>query len=384
MSTGFLDKIVKQKGREIAQGRKVIAEGRLAELARQRTDFRPFFEALANSESGVNIIAEIKRASPSKGDICTDLEAAATASRYENGGAAAVSVLTDPTYFKGHLDDLKAARSACRLPVLRKEFIISRYQVYEAAAAGADAILLIVRILSRDKLMQLYSLCRELGMDALVEIHTAEDAGIVADSDIRLVGINNRNLDTFATDIAVAMDLVSRLRPDQVPVAASGIAGPDASSANSKLPVPEAVWPSEPGDPPQTAQPDSADRPHRRVRHPRRDRFGLYPRIAGGERRHGPPPARCRSGGYRLRRAHPKLEYRAGGQPAEDHMISSQPQRIPSFVSGMRWSGFQPRFIHKNEPYRGKMPLQQMQPMDIPGRVCILVTMENRCCKGIQ
>ena len=225
MPNDFLNQIIKQKGREIAQGRKVIAEGRLAELARQRTEVRPLFDALGHSTDRVSIIAEIKRASPSKGDICADLDAADAACHYENGGAAAVSVLTDFTYFKGRLDDLKAARSACTLPVLRKEFIISRYQVYESAAAGADAILLIVRILGREKLLQLYDLCRELGMDALVEIHTPEDAGIVADADVRLVGINNRNLATFETDIAVAMDLVSRLRPDQVPVAASGIAG---------------------------------------------------------------------------------------------------------------------------------------------------------------
>ena len=227
MPTDFLNQIIKQKGREIAQGRKVIAEGRLAELARQRTGFRPLFESLAKTASGVNIIAEIKRASPSKGNICEELDAAVAAAQYEAGGAAAVSVLTDSTYFKGHLDDLKAARSACSLPVLRKEFIISRYQVYEAAVAGADAILLIVRILNREKLMQLYGLCQELGMDALVEIHNPEDADIVAATDIRLVGINNRNLATFETDIAVAMDLVSRLRPDQMPVAASGITGPE-------------------------------------------------------------------------------------------------------------------------------------------------------------
>jgi indole-3-glycerol phosphate synthase len=233
MSTDFLAQIIKQKGREISQGRKVIAEGRLAELARQRSDFRPFFEPLARpGAAGVNIIAEIKRASPSKGDIRADLDASKTAAQYEQGGATAVSVLTDATYFKGHLDDLKAVRAACRLPVLRKEFIISRYQVYEAAAAGADAILLIARILVPEKLDQLYNLCRELGMDALVEIHTPEDARMVADCGARLVGINNRNLSTFETDIAVAMDLVDRLTPGQVPVAASGIAGPDDIQSN--------------------------------------------------------------------------------------------------------------------------------------------------------
>ena len=228
MATDVLTQIIRQKGREISAARKVMAEGKLAELARRRSDFRPFFETLSKpGPTGVNIIAEIKRASPSKGSIRTDLDAFDTAIRYESGGAAAVSVLTDPTFFKGHLDDLKAARSACGLPVLRKEFIISRYQVYEAAAAGADAILLIVRILSAEKLDQLYTLCRLLGMDALVEIHTPEEARITAACGARLVGINNRNLSSFETDIAIAMDLVSRLSPDQVPVAASGISGPE-------------------------------------------------------------------------------------------------------------------------------------------------------------
>lgn len=227
MPIDFLTQIVQQKGREISQARKGIDEGRLAELARQRSDFRPFFEPLCRpGASGVNIIAEIKRASPSRGDICPDLDASSTAMRYEKGGAAAVSVLTDPTYFKGNLEDLTAARSACSLPVLRKEFIISSYQVYEAAAAGADAILLIARILSPKKLNRLYALCRELGMDALVEIHTPADARTVAVCGARLVGINNRNLSNFKTDIAIAMDLVACLAPGQVPVAASGISGP--------------------------------------------------------------------------------------------------------------------------------------------------------------
>jgi len=226
MSTDFLNRIIEQKGRDISRARKTVAESRLEALARQRTDFRSLYASLAR-EGGVNIIAEIKRASPSKGDIRADLDAADAARQYEKGGAAAVSVLTDATFFKGHLNDLRAARSVCGLPVLRKEFIISRYQVYEAAAAGADAILLIVRILSREKLDQLYALCRELGMDALVEIHSSEEARIVAASDVRLVGINNRNLNSFETDIAVAMELVSQLGSGQLPVAASGISGPD-------------------------------------------------------------------------------------------------------------------------------------------------------------
>lgn len=227
MPTDILTKIVQKKKDEIAQAKTVVSEDRMTQLARQRTDFRSFYKTLRRpGATGANIIAEIKRASPSKGDICVDLDAAKMADQYEQGGAAAVSVLTDSPYFKGSLDDLKAVRSACTLPVLRKEFIISRYQVYEAAAAGADAILLIARILTAEKLDQLYALCRELGMDALVEIHTPADANVVAACGARLVGINNRNLSTFETDINVAMDLVSRLASGQVPVAASGISGP--------------------------------------------------------------------------------------------------------------------------------------------------------------
>jgi indole-3-glycerol phosphate synthase len=228
MPSDFLKKIVQHKGDEIAKARKIVPEADLADLARRRTAFRPFYENLCRADDGgVNIIAEIKRASPSRGDICPHLDASTTAGHYQAGGAAAVSVLTDTAFFKGHLDDLRAARGACTLPILRKEFIISDYQVYEAAAAGADAILLIARILSPDKLNQLYGLCRDLGMDALVEIHTAADAEVVAATGARLVGINNRNLSTFETDLSVAMDLVSRLAPGQIPVAASGIAGPE-------------------------------------------------------------------------------------------------------------------------------------------------------------
>ncbi len=233
MATDFLTRIVDHKEREIQKAIKRTSEETLREKARQRTDFRPFYENLCQPDAtGVNIIAEIKRASPSKGDIAPNLDAATTAGQYEAGGAAAISVLTDESFFKGGLEDLRTARAACDLPILRKEFIVSDYQVYEAAAAGADAILLIARILKPEKLESLYGLCRGLGMDALVEIHTAEDAAVVADMGVRLVGINNRNLSTFDTDLNVAMDLVARLAPGQIPVAASGIGGPDDIASN--------------------------------------------------------------------------------------------------------------------------------------------------------
>jgi len=160
------------------------------------------------------------------------LDAAHAAGQYQLGGAAAVSVLTDSRYFKGHLDDLKAARAACDLPVLRKEFIISRYQVYESAVAGADAVLLIARILPTEKLRQLTTLCRDLGLDVLVEIHTPDEAQTVADVGARLVGINNRNLSSFETDTRVARDVVACLAADQIPVAASGIGRVDDIRSN--------------------------------------------------------------------------------------------------------------------------------------------------------
>jgi indole-3-glycerol phosphate synthase len=233
MPPDFLATVVKQKKRELAAARKATPQDRLAELARQRSDFRPFWEPLSRpGPAGVNIIAEIKRASPSRGDIRPDLDAGRTAAQYESGGAVAVSVLTDRTYFKGSLDDLAAARSACGLPLLRKEFIISRYQVYEAAAAGADAILLIARLLNLQKLEQLYALGRQLGMAALVEIHTPEDARKAVACGARLVGINNRNLATLETDITRSVELVSLLAPGQIAVAASGISGPADIQSN--------------------------------------------------------------------------------------------------------------------------------------------------------
>ena len=150
MLTDFLSEIVKQKGREISQARKVIAEGRLAELARQRSDFRPFFEPLSRpGADGVNIIAEIKRASPSKGDIRADLDAAETAAQYEKGGATALSVLTDATYFKGHLDDLKTMAEASMVSAARSwkrgicypaASVAGRVVVITSDAAGAIVV----------------------------------------------------------------------------------------------------------------------------------------------------------------------------------------------------------------------------------------------------
>jgi len=221
----ILNKIVADKQEEVAQARRRVPLEHLQDsIAATPWVPRGFYRNLMTpGPAGVNIIAEVKRASPSKGPICADLEAAACAREYERGGAAAISVLTDGPYFKGSLADLRQVRGAAALPVLRKEFIISRYQVFESRAAGADAILLIARILEPAHLATLLALTHELGMDALVEIHSAEDYTAAHNAGAKLIGINNRNLATFDTDIRTALNLAARLQPGQVPVAASGI-----------------------------------------------------------------------------------------------------------------------------------------------------------------
>ena len=221
----ILDRIVADKKVEIAQARERVPLRRLqAHIATTTWAQRGFYKQLMSpGPGGVNIIAEIKRASPSKGDICKELDAGQSAAEYEAGGAAAISVLTDTTYFKGSLADFRQARRAVTLPVLRKEFIISDYQVYESRAAGADALLLIARILEPAHLADLLDLTHELGMAALVEIHDEADYSAAHEAGARLIGINNRNLATFDTDIRTATNLTRLLQPGEVPVAASGI-----------------------------------------------------------------------------------------------------------------------------------------------------------------
>ena len=223
----ILDRIVEDKKEEIIQAERRVSEDELrTHIADMAWVSRGFEERLFQpGPGGANIIAEVKRASPSKGDICKDLDAAQCARQYETGGAAAISVLTDTPYFKGRLEDLRQVRSAVDLPVLRKEFIIAPYQLYESREAGADAVLLIVRILSPAQLDELLALTRELGMGALVEIHSAEDYAAAHEAGSRLIGINNRNLATFDTDLQTAMGLQALLQAGEVPVAASGISG---------------------------------------------------------------------------------------------------------------------------------------------------------------
>ena len=224
MGTDFLHQIVEYKKQSVKHQKQKRSERSLWDEAENKLKRRPFIKKLETPTSDtIHVIAEIKRASPSKGDIRPDLDPSALASAYEHGGASAISVLTEEHWFKGSINDLKAARNATLLPILRKDFIISSYQIYESAVIGADAILLIVRILSDNQIKEYLDLCETLRLDALVEIHTLKDIKKISGTSARLIGINNRNLSSFDTDIDRAIELVSCLENNQIPVAASGI-----------------------------------------------------------------------------------------------------------------------------------------------------------------
>jgi indole-3-glycerol phosphate synthase len=234
MAEDFLSRIIAHKKEEVALAKRKTPLKDLRQKAEDIGPRRGFLSALEQNDGQkkIHIIAEVKRASPSKGPICLDLNPARLAKAYEKGGAACISVLTDETFFKGSLDDMKTVRRVTSLPVLRKEFILSEYQVYESAAAGADALLLIVRILAPSQLEELLGLTNSLGLDALVEVYSREELERANAVSARLIGINNRNLKSFDTDIAHAMRLFGQLDHDQVGVAASGIAGPKDVAVN--------------------------------------------------------------------------------------------------------------------------------------------------------
>jgi indole-3-glycerol phosphate synthase len=171
----------------------------------------------------VRIIAEIKRASPSKGVIKLDFMPAEIARVYEANGAAAVSILTEEKYFKGDIEYLAAIKRNLKIPALRKDFIFDEYQVYESRAYGADAILLIAAILEQERLTGLMALAKELGMSVLVEVHDEKELERVLDTDARVIGINNRDLKTFKTDLNTTVRLVPYVPKDRVLVSESGI-----------------------------------------------------------------------------------------------------------------------------------------------------------------
>jgi indole-3-glycerol phosphate synthase len=217
----ILDEILANKRREIAERRGLRATFDLDGMP----PTRPF--AVALRQPGLSVIAEFKRRSPSGGLIRRDAEPGDIARTYAAAGAAALSVLTDETYFGGSDADLRDARAACALPVLRKDFVVDAYQVYEARAIGADAVLLIVRALADAELCSLLGLAHEFGMDALVETHSADEVERALAAGAEIVGVNNRDLDTLTTDVSLAPRLRGLVPSDRVFVAESGISSPE-------------------------------------------------------------------------------------------------------------------------------------------------------------
>ena len=220
----FLKIIVEHKKKEIAFAKNKYPEKLFKHKRPENQKKRPFFDNLAKpGKYGINIIAEIKRASPSKGIIKKDLDPEKTALAYELGNASAISVLTDKKFFRGEIHDLIVARKASTLPFLRKDFLISSYQIYESLSIGADAILLIAKILSKQQLKDYLNLAKELDLDVLVEINSKDDLDAAFYANAKLIGINNRDLNSFETDIQTSKNLVPQLNRDQVAVCASGI-----------------------------------------------------------------------------------------------------------------------------------------------------------------
>ncbi|HEX7127652.1 MAG TPA: indole-3-glycerol phosphate synthase TrpC [Thermodesulfobacteriota bacterium] len=223
----ILDEILAHKASEVAAARAIRPAEDLRAAAPGVAPHRPF-EAALRPRPGARprIIAEVKRRSPSKGAIRAEADPVAVARAYEAGGAAAVSVLTDARYFGGSLDDLLAVRAAVALPVLRKDFIIDAYQLAESAAAGADAVLLIVRALPGDRLGRLLDESRRLGLEALVEVHDAAEMAAAAAAGATVIGINNRDLRTFTVDTGLTLRLAPLAPRGAVVVTESGIATP--------------------------------------------------------------------------------------------------------------------------------------------------------------
>ncbi len=223
-----LGKILADKYEEVRERSTLVPLAEMERRARSAPAPRDFTRALCDAvaEGRVGLIAEIKRASPSGGLIRPDFDPAALAKAYEASGAACLSVLTDAPYFQGAPEDLVAARMACGLPVLRKDFMVHPWQVFEARAMGADCILLIMAALSDDQAQELEDIARSLDMAVLAEVHDRRELDRALGLETRLIGVNNRNLKTLRTDLATSDELVPLIPADRIPVSESGIRSP--------------------------------------------------------------------------------------------------------------------------------------------------------------
>jgi len=217
----MLNRIIAQKKEEVEQRKKSLPLSRLKELIAQQGTPLDFAHALEGTH--IRLIAEVKRASPSRGILRPDFDPVELAKKYAQGGAAAISVLTEANYFEGNIDHLAAIREEINLPLLRKDFIFDPYQIYESRAYGADALLLITAILSQKQLEELLSLSHDLGLSCLVEVHNENEVERAVSSQAKIIGINNRDLATFTIDINTTRRLLPLIPPGTIIVSESGI-----------------------------------------------------------------------------------------------------------------------------------------------------------------
>ncbi|HTF99655.1 MAG TPA: indole-3-glycerol phosphate synthase TrpC [Nitrospirota bacterium] len=218
----ILDEIVAHKKEELAATKRRVSFADLRKKAADAGPARGFGKALA-SGSGIRLIAEVKKASPSKGVIREDFDPVSISRVYEESGAACLSVLTEQRYFQGRLEYLGEVRAAVGLPLLRKDFIIDEYQLFEAKAAGADAVLLIAACLGKDQMTDYLGIAHDLGLDVLAESHTYEELAKTLLAGVSLVGINNRDLSTFSVNLRTTIDMLKDVPEDKIVVSESGI-----------------------------------------------------------------------------------------------------------------------------------------------------------------
>ncbi len=234
--SGLLDEICRAKRQYVAARKKKVPLATLEEAAGSRSKPRGLIQSLraARAAGQFGLICEIKRASPSAGRLCRHLDVAALAQSYTEGGAAGLSVLTDRPYFAGHDDDLRAARAATDLPVLRKDFILDPYQIVESRALGTDCVLLILAALEPLEASDLEAQALELGMDVLLEVHEEAELRIALSMQSPLIGLNNRNLATLEVDLATSHVLADLIPSDRLSVSESGLRGRDDLMALEK------------------------------------------------------------------------------------------------------------------------------------------------------
>lgn len=238
--SNILNTILNTKKKEVTAARKLRSESDLLREAKNRKDVRGFADAIRQKvqDKQPAVIAEIKRASPSKGVIRENFVPAEIAAAYAASGATCLSVLTDVQYFQGGYDHLRQARAACSLPVLRKDFIVDPYQIIHARAIGADCILLIAAALSTTQMQEFEALAHELGMDVLVEVHDGPELEQALSLNTPLIGINNRDLRTFETSLQTTLDLLANIPTDRHVITESGI----LSRADVELMQTHDVW----------------------------------------------------------------------------------------------------------------------------------------------